>query len=215
MEEPGAKAVTSESVEAMAGALESVARLNHISRERRSFRHGSIAHRQHRLARLVGLPLDRLPIDRTCRWIKGGIVAGVLVVLMAVAAEGAIVAWLQPPAPMYGIPQWWSTQEGRRPWRMRVKFVKMHGCGNDYVYLDGVTDTAAARRIEQPGWADVVKVMSDRHTGVGSDGVIVVCSPTAAARAAGGAGSDADVQRGWVGVGDVRERCAVRGEVCA
>lgn len=112
MEEPGATAVTPESVEAMAGALESVARLNHISRERRSFRHGSIAHRQRRLARLVGVPLNRLPIDRTCRWIKAGIVAGVLLVLMAVAAEGVITAWLRP-GPRYEIPRWWSTSESR------------------------------------------------------------------------------------------------------
>jgi Zn-dependent protease with chaperone function len=112
MEDPGAKAVTPESVEAMAGALGSVARLNHISPERRSFRHGSIAHRQRRLARLVGLPLDRLPIDRTCRWIKGAIAMGVIIVLLGVAAEGALMAWLRP-TPRYAIPLYWNTYESR------------------------------------------------------------------------------------------------------
>lgn len=112
-EDPGARAVTAESVEAMAGALESVARQNHIARERRSFRHGSIASRQRRLARLVGMPLDRLPIDRTCRWIKGGIVAGVVVVMVMFAAEGALRAMFEPRR-QYSIPDWWSTAESRR-----------------------------------------------------------------------------------------------------
>jgi STE24 endopeptidase len=112
MEQPGSTVVTQESVEAMAGALESVARLNHISPERRSFRHGSIAHRQRRLHRLVGVPLDRMPIDSTCRWIKGGIVAGVFVVLLAVAAQGMLQRLVEP-RPMYGIPHWWSTEQSR------------------------------------------------------------------------------------------------------
>ncbi len=59
-----------------------------------------------------------------------------------------------------------------------MKFVKMHGCGNDYVYLDGVTEGGVLRRMEDAGWAEVVRRMSDRHKGVGSDGVIVVCPPS-------------------------------------
>lgn len=66
-----------------------------------------------------------------------------------------------------------------------MKFVKMHGCGNDYVYLDGVTDRAVEARVGAPGWADLVKRMSDRHKGIGSDGVIVLCPPTGAAKADG------------------------------
>ncbi len=58
-----------------------------------------------------------------------------------------------------------------------MKFVKMHGCGNDYVYLDGVTDPAIARQILEPGWALLARRMSDRHKGIGSDGVIVLCLP--------------------------------------
>src|SRR5512135_2845110 len=50
----------------------------------------------------------------------------------------------------------------------RLRFTKMHGIGNDYVYVDcfaaSVADPAAlARRV------------SPRHTGIGSDGVILIC----------------------------------------
>ncbi|HNB59481.1 MAG TPA: M48 family metalloprotease [Phycisphaerales bacterium] len=69
-------------VDAMAGALQSVADLNHIPRHRPSFRHGSIAQRQRYLRSLVGRRLDQLPIDRNVRWIKR--VAGGLLVLMLV-----------------------------------------------------------------------------------------------------------------------------------
>jgi diaminopimelate epimerase len=52
------------------------------------------------------------------------------------------------------------------------------------VYLDGVSDVAVAARIEQAGWVELVKKMSDRHKGIGSDGVIVVARPDAAAAGA-------------------------------
>jgi diaminopimelate epimerase len=50
-----------------------------------------------------------------------------------------------------------------------MRFVKMHGIGNDYVYVDCFhqqppTDPAALSRR-----------MSDRHFGVGADGLILVC----------------------------------------
>ncbi len=61
----------------------------------------------------------------------------------------------------------------------------MHGCGNDYVYLDGFTEPAVARKLDESGWSELVRRMSDRHKGIGSDGVIVVCQPSAEARAAG------------------------------
>lgn len=66
-----------------------------------------------------------------------------------------------------------------------MKFVKMHGCGNDYVYLDAVRDAGVADVLAKPGWPDLVRSMSHRHTGIGSDGVIVVCPPTSDAREAG------------------------------
>lgn len=76
---------------------------------------------------------------------------------------------------------------------MSIPFVKMHGCRNDYVYLDAVTDPAIERRIgarsgggrPARAWTDLVRRMADRHAGIGSDGVIVVCKPTASAKKAG------------------------------
>ena len=47
-----------------------------------------------------------------------------------------------------------------------MEFTKMHGAGNDYIYLD-------ARDIEED-WADLSRTMSDRHFGIGSDGLILI-----------------------------------------
>jgi Zn-dependent protease with chaperone function len=67
----GATAVVSaEAVAAMSGALDAVARLNNIPRGRFTWRHGSIADRQRRLAALVGQPADRLAPDRIARRLK-------------------------------------------------------------------------------------------------------------------------------------------------
>ena len=66
-----------------------------------------------------------------------------------------------------------------------MKFVKMHGCGNDYVYLDAITDAAIGSRMSEPTWTSLVQRMSDRHKGIGSDGVIVLCPPTASAKSGG------------------------------
>ncbi len=53
-------------------------------------------------------------------------------------------------------------------------FVKMHGLGNDYLFLD------AFDRPDDLPPPDVVRAASDRHTGIGSDGVIAVL-PSASA----------------------------------
>jgi diaminopimelate epimerase len=62
-----------------------------------------------------------------------------------------------------------------------MKFVKMHGCGNDYVYLDGMRDALP----DDVTLAVLAQRMSDRHTGVGSDGLIVLAPPSTAAKAQG------------------------------
>ncbi len=49
-----------------------------------------------------------------------------------------------------------------------MRFTKMHGCGNDYVYVDAWDEVLPA---DVPGLA---RAISDRHTGVGADGLIVV-----------------------------------------
>jgi diaminopimelate epimerase len=55
-----------------------------------------------------------------------------------------------------------------------IPFVKMHGIGNDYVLIDAVSDPAIESRHDLPALA---RAMSDRHRGIGSDGIILVCPP--------------------------------------
>lgn len=50
-----------------------------------------------------------------------------------------------------------------------MKFTKMHGCGNDYIYVDG-----AKEQIRQEQKPEVVRRLSDRHFGIGGDGVIFI-----------------------------------------
>lgn len=79
--------VTQDGVSAMAGALESVAVLNHIAPARRSWRHGSIRARQKRLALIVGRPATQLPIDSAARWIKRITALGLLTLGVLTARE--------------------------------------------------------------------------------------------------------------------------------
>jgi diaminopimelate epimerase len=48
-----------------------------------------------------------------------------------------------------------------------MKFTKMHGLGNDYVYVNGFTETVA-----DP--AETARRVSDRHFGIGGDGLILI-----------------------------------------
>jgi len=50
-----------------------------------------------------------------------------------------------------------------------MKFTKMQGCGNDYIYVNGFTEEIEERR--KP---EVVRRLSDRHFGIGGDGVIFI-----------------------------------------
>lgn len=52
---------------------------------------------------------------------------------------------------------------------MKIHFTKMHGCGNDYVYINGFTE-----KVEQEKKTDFVRFVSDRHFGIGSDGAIFI-----------------------------------------
>ncbi|MGL4423351.1 MAG: diaminopimelate epimerase [Gemmataceae bacterium] len=53
-----------------------------------------------------------------------------------------------------------------------MRFTKMHGLGNDYVYVDGVNHTPPA----DP--ARTAIAVSDRHFGIGSDGLILILPST-------------------------------------
>lgn len=48
-----------------------------------------------------------------------------------------------------------------------MKFTKMHGIGNDYVYVNCLEET-----VQNP--SQVAKFVSDRHFGIGSDGLILI-----------------------------------------
>lgn len=50
-----------------------------------------------------------------------------------------------------------------------MKFTKMHGCGNDYVYINGIQEQVAPDK--KP---ELVRKLSDRHFGIGGDGVIFI-----------------------------------------
>ena len=52
----------------------------------------------------------------------------------------------------------------RRP---GMKFTKMHGAGNDYIYVDCTQSV-----IDNP--SQVAIDLSDRHFGIGSDGLILI-----------------------------------------
>lgn len=50
-----------------------------------------------------------------------------------------------------------------------MKFTKMHGCGNDYIYINGFVET-----ITQDKKPKLAQSLSDRHFGIGGDGVIFI-----------------------------------------
>ena len=54
-----------------------------------------------------------------------------------------------------------------------MKFTKMHGIGNDYVYVNCFDE-----EVKEP--AKLAVVISDRHFGVGSDGLILILPSKAA-----------------------------------
>jgi diaminopimelate epimerase len=62
---------------------------------------------------------------------------------------------------------------------MTIRFTKMEGIGNDYVYVNGFE-----QRVDDP--VNVAKKIADRHFGVGGDGLILVLPPEK--------GVDADVR---------------------
>ena len=51
-----------------------------------------------------------------------------------------------------------------------MRFTKMHGIGNDYVYVNAFEENI-------PSPAALAPIIADRHTGVGGDGLILVAPP--------------------------------------
>ena len=52
----------------------------------------------------------------------------------------------------------------------KIPFTKMHGLGNDYIYIDMVTQHLP----DDMDWSALAYRWSDRHTGIGSDGVVLI-----------------------------------------
>ena len=50
-----------------------------------------------------------------------------------------------------------------------MKFTKMHGAGNDYIYINCFEEDIVPEEM-----IDDIIAMSDRHKGIGSDGVIFI-----------------------------------------
>ena len=51
---------------------------------------------------------------------------------------------------------------------MNLPFTKMHGCGNDYIYIN-----CFEHSVENP--EELSRVISDRHFGIGGDGIVLIC----------------------------------------
>ena len=56
-----------------------------------------------------------------------------------------------------------------------MKFTKMQGAGNDYIFID-----ARDPKLNDADWPALSQAMSDRHFGVGSDGIILILPSDAA-----------------------------------
>lgn len=53
---------------------------------------------------------------------------------------------------------------------MKLEFTKMHGLGNDFMVVDGITQTPGFNR-------DVIQRLADRHKGIGFDQLLIVEPP--------------------------------------
>ena len=49
----------------------------------------------------------------------------------------------------------------------KIRFTKMHGCGNDYIYINMIENEVADLQAAAIAW-------SDRHKGIGSDGLVLI-----------------------------------------
>lgn len=56
---------------------------------------------------------------------------------------------------------------------MQIPFIKMHGLGNDYVYIDCCVPETA-QMLAEVDLHSLARNISDRHRGVGSDGLVLI-----------------------------------------
>lgn len=55
----------------------------------------------------------------------------------------------------------------------KIQFIKMHGLGNDYIYVD-CFDPQTAALISKTNLPSLAQQLSDRHFGIGSDGLVLI-----------------------------------------
>lgn len=55
-----------------------------------------------------------------------------------------------------------------------MQFIKMHGCGNDYIYFDCMRGVPQV--LDDSHISDVAIKLSDRHFSIGGDGVVLICA---------------------------------------
>ena len=83
-----------------------------------------------------------------------------------------------------------------------MKFTKMHGIGNDYIYVNCLEET-----VESP--SELARKVSDRHFGIGGDGLILIKSSHVADFKMEMYNADGRYQGR-----DVRERDSLCGKIC-
>ena len=52
-------------------------------------------------------------------------------------------------------------------WGITMKFTKMHGAGNDYIFIDCFNE-----KVENP--EELSRILSQRHFGIGADGIVLI-----------------------------------------
>lgn len=62
----------------------------------------------------------------------------------------------------------------------KIQFTKMHGLGNDYIYIDAIKNKDLKEVFTRYSLGALVRYLSDRHFGIGGDGVIFLDSSTVA-----------------------------------
>lgn len=62
----------------------------------------------------------------------------------------------------------------------KIQFTKMHGLGNDYIYIDAIKNKDLKEIFTRYSLGALVRCLSDRHFGIGGDGVIFLDSSTVA-----------------------------------
>lgn len=64
---------------------------------------------------------------------------------------------------------WQSNKNKKLVDPSKLRFVKMHGIGNDYIYFD-----CLKKELDNP--EQLAVNLSDRHKGIGGDGIVLICS---------------------------------------